>query len=316
MQHGVLQHAAGQGHCGQSAVGAHAGHEPDERRGQPAVEPGRDRPRRGPGPDVGRRRPDQVRAVQDAGGDPGRVPAALGRVDPLLQLDRRLPLVVTMSRTPGRRRPRRTAARRWRSAVDAGTGRDHRVPAPPLRGSTASPRADAQVGRGHPPGLRGSRPRRRAAAPPPGARPAGSRAGRRSGPRRPRGAVRHRSRCRRGPRRSPARRGRCRPGRTRCGRGGAARRPARRRQVAGVVGGEVVRVQVVRDEDGLGVEQPPVVLDRVLEGLVRLLVLQVADVVGQQGPALPRQAERVLQLGPAAQHRPRRRQGSTSGSGA
>ena len=74
-------------------------------------------------------------------------------------------------------------------------------------------------------------------------------------------------------------------------------------QVEGVLGGQVLRVQVVGHHLGLDAEQPAVVPDPLGEGAQRLGVLQVPDVVGQEGPVPLGQAERVLQLGPAGQHR-------------
>jgi hypothetical protein len=75
-------------------------------------------------------------------------------------------------------------------------------------------------------------------------------------------------------------------------------------EVQRVFGGQVLRVQVVRDHLRLGVEQPPEMGDPLGEGPQGLEVLQVADVVRDERPVLHRQAERVLQLRAAGQHRP------------
>ena len=53
------------------------------------------------------------------------------------------------------------------------------------------------------------------------------------------------------------------------------------------------------------VEQPLEVLDALGERPQGLVVLQVPDVLGDEGPVLGAQAERAFQLGPAGQHRPR-----------
>ena len=62
-------------------------------------------------------------------------------------------------------------------------------------------------------------------------------------------------------------------------------------------------MQVVRDDLGVDVEQPPEMLDALGERAQRLGVLQVADVVRDEGVAPLGQAERVLQLGSAGEHR-------------
>ena len=72
-----------------------------------------------------------------------------------------------------------------------------------------------------------------------------------------------------------------------------------------VLGGQVLRVQVVRHDLRVDVEQPAEVLDALGERAQRLGVLQVPDVVRDEGVPPPGQAERVLQLGAAGQHRPR-----------
>ena len=61
-------------------------------------------------------------------------------------------------------------------------------------------------------------------------------------------------------------------------------------------------MQVVRHDLRVDVEQPAEMLDALGEGAQGLGVLQVADVVRDEGVAVPGQAERVLQLGAAGQH--------------
>ena len=78
-------------------------------------------------------------------------------------------------------------------------------------------------------------------------------------------------------------------------------------QVDRVRRGQVVRMQVVRDELRLDVEEALEMLDAIGERPQRLRVLQVADVVGHERMVTLSQAERVLQLGTAGQHRPRER---------
>ena len=74
-------------------------------------------------------------------------------------------------------------------------------------------------------------------------------------------------------------------------------------EVHRVLGGQVLRVQVMRDQLGGDPEQPPEVPDALGERPQRLVVLQVTDVVREERPVLAAQAERVLQLGAAGQHR-------------
>src|SRR5260370_894802 len=73
-------------------------------------------------------------------------------------------------------------------------------------------------------------------------------------------------------------------------------------QLEGVLGGQVLRVQVVRHHLRVDVEQPAEVLDALGERAQRLGVLQVPDVVRDEGVVTPGQAERVLELGAAGQH--------------
>ena len=70
-------------------------------------------------------------------------------------------------------------------------------------------------------------------------------------------------------------------------------------QVQGVLGGQVLRVQVVGHHLGLDAEQPSVVLDTLRERAQCLGVLQVPDVMGQERPVPFGEAERVLQFGSA-----------------
>ena len=69
-----------------------------------------------------------------------------------------------------------------------------------------------------------------------------------------------------------------------------------------VLGGQVLRVQVVRDHLRLDAEQPAEVRDALGERAQRLGVLQVPDVVRDEGVPPLGQAERVLELGAAGQH--------------
>ena len=82
-----------------------------------------------------------------------------------------------------------------------------------------------------------------------------------------------------------------------------------------VAGRQVVGVQVVGDDLGLDREQALEVLDPLAERAQRLEVLQVADVVADPGALALGEAERVLQLGAAAEDRPRRRTGSATRAG-
>ena len=72
-----------------------------------------------------------------------------------------------------------------------------------------------------------------------------------------------------------------------------------------VLGGQVLRVQVVRDHLRVDVEQPPEMLDALGERAQRLDVLQIPDVLGDERVVLLGQAERALQLRAAGEHRPR-----------
>src|ERR687886_1746590 len=75
-------------------------------------------------------------------------------------------------------------------------------------------------------------------------------------------------------------------------------------QLAGVLGGEVLGVQVVGHQLRLHVEEPAVVLDPLPEGAQGLIVLQVPDVVAEEDVALLGHAEGVLELAPAGQSVP------------
>src|SRR5207342_2028870 len=86
-------------------------------------------------------------------------------------------------------------------------------------------------------------------------------------------------------------------------------------QLERVLGGQVLRVQVVRHDLRVDVEQPAEVLDALGERAQRLGVLQVPDVLRDKGVAPPGQAERVLQLGSAGQHGPREPGGDGEGLG-
>ena len=78
-------------------------------------------------------------------------------------------------------------------------------------------------------------------------------------------------------------------------------------EVERVLGREVLRVQVVRDQLGLHREQPLEVLDPVAEGAQGLVVAQVADVVRDPRAAVAGERERVLELGADREQRRRAR---------
>ena len=80
----------------------------------------------------------------------------------------------------------------------------------------------------------------------------------------------------------------------------ARRRRARQR----VTRREVVGVQVVRDHLGLDLEEALHSLDRLLEPIEARHRVEVADVRAQVGVLAHRQAERVLELRAAGEHRP------------
>src|SRR5919199_4171686 len=75
-------------------------------------------------------------------------------------------------------------------------------------------------------------------------------------------------------------------------------------QLAGVLGGEVLGVQVVGYQLRLHVEEPAVVLDPLPEGAQGLVVLQVPDVVAEEDVALLGHTEGVLELASAGQSVP------------
>jgi hypothetical protein len=66
---------------------------------------------------------------------------------------------------------------------------------------------------------------------------------------------------------------------------------------------EVVRMQVVRDHGGRRAEQPLEVRDPLLQGLQRLVVPEVADVMADPRPPALGEAEGGLELGSHAQQR-------------
>jgi hypothetical protein len=80
-------------------------------------------------------------------------------------------------------------------------------------------------------------------------------------------------------------------------------------QLQRVLGRQVLGVQVVGDHLGLDREQASEVPDPLGEGAEGLVVLQIADVMGDEGVAALGQAEGVLELGPAGQDVPRERPG-------
>ena len=80
----------------------------------------------------------------------------------------------------------------------------------------------------------------------------------------------------------------------------------------GVLGGEVLRVQIVSDQLRLHREELLEVLDPLREGTEGLVVLQVADVVADPGPLALGEAEGALELGAAGQDRSAGRQGQSA----
>ena len=86
-------------------------------------------------------------------------------------------------------------------------------------------------------------------------------------------------------------------------------------KVHGVLRRQVLRVQIVGHETRTNIEQAAEVLDAVGERAQGLEVLEVADVMGDEHPAVLADTEGVLQLGPAGEHRAGERHGSVSGSG-
>lgn len=71
-----------------------------------------------------------------------------------------------------------------------------------------------------------------------------------------------------------------------------------------VLRGQVLGMQIVRDDGRGDVEQLPPMPDALGVGLERLVVLEVADVMRDERVVVFRQAEGVFQLGAAAQHVP------------
>ena len=87
-------------------------------------------------------------------------------------------------------------------------------------------------------------------------------------------------------------------------------------QVHGVLGGKVLGVQVMGDHFGVHVEQAAEVPYALGERSQRLVVLQVADVMGHESAPSLGQAEGVLQLGAARQHRAEQLPGQRAAVGA
>ena len=65
------------------------------------------------------------------------------------------------------------------------------------------------------------------------------------------------------------------------------RKPMLSRMRQGKAGGEIIRVQVMADGRGLDPKEALEELDRVLKGAHGLVVLQIADMVAQEGIVLP-----------------------------
>ncbi len=84
-------------------------------------------------------------------------------------------------------------------------------------------------------------------------------------------------------------------------------------EIDGVLRRQVVGVQVVGDHLGVDAEEPAVVLDALGEGPHGLVVLEIADVVADERAVVLGQTERVLQLGPAGEHRPGQGAGAAHG---
>ncbi len=82
-----------------------------------------------------------------------------------------------------------------------------------------------------------------------------------------------------------------------------SRQPLARRPLQRVARGQVVGVKVVGHRRRLDTEQPLQVGHAVLKGQQRLVILQIADVVTQEGVVVAGQAEGVLQLCPRGQQR-------------
>jgi hypothetical protein len=76
-------------------------------------------------------------------------------------------------------------------------------------------------------------------------------------------------------------------------------RQAQRERFAG---GEKVRVQIVGDRDRFHLEGPGEVLQRLLEEGEGRAVVEVAEVLGDEGLVAPGEAEGVLERGPQGQH--------------
>src|SRR5919109_1060561 len=72
-------------------------------------------------------------------------------------------------------------------------------------------------------------------------------------------------------------------------------------QLTGVLGGQVLGMEVVGDQFWTNVEEPAVVLDSFPERPQRLVVLHVSDMVAHEGMAVSGQAERILELSTTGQ---------------
>src|SRR5215212_8441316 len=75
-------------------------------------------------------------------------------------------------------------------------------------------------------------------------------------------------------------------------------------ELTGVLGGQVLGMEVVGNQFRTNVEEPAVVLDSFPERLQRLVVLHVPDVVAHEGMAVSGQAERILELSTTGQRVP------------
>ncbi len=71
----------------------------------------------------------------------------------------------------------------------------------------------------------------------------------------------------------------------------------------GPLGAEVIGMEIVGDAFGLDFENPLEVCDGVLEGTERFQVLQVPDVLAEEGLAASNEAYRALELSSDTEHR-------------
>ena len=74
-------------------------------------------------------------------------------------------------------------------------------------------------------------------------------------------------------------------------------------QRVGILGREIVGMQVVGDQFGLDTKQVPVEIDGCLQVFQGFQVFHVADVLAEKGEIVAREAERVLELGTDGQDR-------------